>query len=273
MSAQYSISDLQKISLKVRQNLLKMIFAAKSGHPAGSLSATDILVSLYFSVMNHDPKNPSWEERDRFILSNGHTCPALYAVLAEAGYFPKEKLVTYAKLGSPLQGHPERTKLPGIETTSGSLGMGLGQASGYALAAKMDDRRFRIYCLVSDAEHDEGSHWEVVLVAAKYKLSNLTLFVDQNKIQIDGKTEEVLPLKSLLEKYRAFGWNALEIDGHNFSEIIGAVEKARSYYEGPSVIIAQTIAGKGVSFMEENSSWHAKVPSKEELEKALKELK
>ena len=265
--------ELEKVSTEIRRDILKMIFSAGSGHPAGSLSVTDILVALYFKIMNHDPKKPSWEERDRFILSNGHTCPALYAVMAEAGYFPKKKLVTYAKLDSPLQGHPERTRLPGIETTSGSLGMGLGQASGYALAAKMDDRRFRIYCLVSDAEHDEGSHWEAVLFAAKYKLSNLTLFVDQYKIQIDGKTEEVLPLKSLLEKYRAFGWNVLEIDGHNFREIVNAVDTARAYYDGPTVIIANTISGKGVSFMEGDFHWHARPLTRKELNLALRELK
>ncbi len=264
---------LTQIAKEVRREILKMIFLAGSGHPAGSLSATDLLVTLYFGVMNHDPKNPSWEERDRFILSNGHVCPALYAVLAKAGYFKTEELKKYRKLGSRLQGHPERTRLPGIETTSGPLGEGLAQAVGMALAAKMDEKRFRIFCLTSDAEHQEGNHWEAVLAGAKYKLANLTLLVDRNGIETSGSTEEVMPLEPLKEKYRAFNWNTLEIDGHDFSEIDGALEKAKAYYEGPTVIIAKTISGKGVSFMEEDYRWHSQVPTREQLEEALRELK
>ncbi len=273
MPVQYTPFDLEKIAAEIRKDVLKMIFIAGSGHPAGSLSVTDILVALYFQIMNHDHKKPLWPERDRFILSNGHTCPALYAVLAKAGYFSRTKLSSYAKLDSPLQGHPERIRLPGIETTSGSLGMGLGQAAGYALASRMDEQRFRVFCIVSDGEHNEGSHWEAVLLTAKYNLANLTLFVDRNRIQIDGMTEEVLPLENLADKYRAFGWNVLDIDGHNFREIVNAVETARAYYVGPTVIIAKTIAGKGVSFMEGNPAWHARPLTRKELNLALRELK
>jgi transketolase len=268
-----SIQELEKKAVEVRRDVLKMIYSAGSGHPAGSLSVTDILVTLYFQIMNHDPKKPLWPERDRFILSNGHTCPALYAVLAEAGYFPKTKLKSLRRIESPLQGHPERKRLPGMETSSGPLGEGLAQAIGMALAANLDQARFRVFCLTSDAEHQEGSHWEAVAVAAKYKLPNLTLFVDRNQIEISGPTEEVMPLQPLKEKYQAFNWNVLEIDGHNFEEIIKAVETARAYYDGPTVIIAQTIAGKGVSFMENDFHWHGKAPNKEEIEQALEELK
>jgi transketolase len=264
--------ELEKTATEVRKDILKMIFAAGSGHPAGSLSVADILVALYFQVMNHDPKKPFWPERDRFILSNGHTCPALYAVLAKAGYFKPKELKNLRKLGSILQGHPERLRLPGIETSSGPLGEGLAQAVGMALAAQLDQARFRVFCLTSDAEHQEGNHWEAVMVAAKYKLANLTLFVDRNQIETSGLTEEVMPLNPLKEKYLAFNWNVLEVDGHNFREIVNAVESARSYYEGPTVIIARTIAGKGVSFMEGDYRWHSKAPNKDELKRALREL-
>jgi transketolase len=265
--------ELEKISAEVRRDILKMIFTAGSGHPAGSLSVADILVALYFKIMNHDPKKPFWEERDRLILSNGHTCPALYAVLAKNGYFSKTKLKLMRKLESPLQGHPERKRLPGIETTSGPLGEGLAQGVGMALAARLDGARFRIYCITSDAEHQEGNHWEAVMAAAKYKLANLTLFVDRNQIEISGGTEEIMPINPLKEKYLAFNWNVLEIDGHNFREIVNAVDTARAYYGGPTVIIANTISGKGVSFMEGDFHWHGRPLTKKELNLALKELK
>lgn len=267
-----SASELQRKANEIRKDVVKMIASAGSGHPAGSLGVVEILVTLYFKIMTHDPKKPDWEERDRFVLSNGHVCPALYATLAHAGYFPKTKIKSLRKLNSPLQGHPERKKLPGIETTSGPLGCGLAQAAGMAMAAKLDDKRFRIYCLASDGEHDEGNHWEAVLFCAKYKLANLTLFVDRNEIQSDGLTEQVLPLESLAEKYKAFNWQVLEIDGHNFDQIINAVYRARAFYEGPTVIIAKTVAGKGVSFMEGRFKWHAKPLAAEEADKALKEL-
>jgi len=233
-----------------------MIEAAQSGHPAGSLSMADIFTALYFNIMNHDPKKPGWAERDRLVVSNGHTCPALYAVMARAGYFPILKLKSYTKFGSPLQGHPERFRLPGIETTSGPLGCGLAQAGGIALASRMDNAHFRVYCTVSDAEHDEGNHWEAVLVAAKYKLSNLTLFIDRNRIQIEGDTETTLPLEPLRAKYEAFNWNVIEIDGHNMTEIITAVAKARTEDGRPTAIICHTLAGKGVEYMEGKYEWH-----------------
>jgi transketolase len=264
--------DPEKIANEVRKDVVKMLFAAKSGHPAGSLSMTDILVALYFGIMHHDPKNPNWKDRDRLIVSNGHTCPSLYAVLARSGYFPTSKLKRYAQFGSPLQGHPERERLLGIETTSGPLGCGLAQASGMALAARLDNSHFRVFCTVSDAEHDEGNHWEAVLFAAKYKLANLTLIVDRNNIQIEGSTESTLPLEPLKEKYEAFNWHVIEIDGHNFKQITEAISQARSFYERPTVIIAHTTAGKGVSFMEGDYRWHAKAPNKEEARIAIEEL-
>lgn len=265
--------ELKEMAKNIREDVIKMLAEAGSGHPAGSLSSTDIFTALYFFIMRHDPKNPNWEERDRLIVSHGHTCPAQYSAMAEAGYFPKNKLKTYANIGSPLQGHPERIKLPGIETTSGPLGCGLAQAAGYALASRVDGARFRIFCMTSDGEHNEGNHWEAVLFAGKYKLSNLTLFVDRNKIQIDGTTEQVLPLQSLVDKYKTFGWNTIEIDGHNFEQIIDAVDKARKFHEGPTAIIANTLAGKGVSFMEGRPEWHAKAPNEKEAKLAIKELK
>jgi transketolase len=265
--------NLPKIAIEVRRDIIRMISSAGSGHPGGSLGIADVLVALYFGIMNHDPKKPGWEERDRLILSNGHVCPALYATLAYAGYFETSELKSSRKLGSRLQGHPERLRLPGIETTSGPLGCGLAQACGIAIAGRMDQKHFRVFCITSDGEHDEGNHWEAVMFAAKYKLSGLTLFVDRNNIQSDGFTTEIMPLDPLADKYKAFNWNVLEIDGHNFEEIAGAVEKARAYYQGPTVIIAKIIPGKGVSFMENKFEWHAKALSHEEAELALKELK
>lgn len=249
-----------------------MLIAAGSGHPGGSLGMTDIFTALYFEIMNHDPKNPDWEERDRLILSNGHICPARYAAMAQSGYFPVEKLKTLRKLGSQLQGHPERTRLPGVETTSGPLGSGLAQAAGIAFAGKMDEKRFRVYCICSDAEHNEGNHWEAVLFAAKYKLSNLTLIVDRNNIQSDGFTENILPLEPLENKYSSFDWHVLNIDGHNFEEILTSIEHAKATYEKPTVIIAHTIPGKGISFMENKFEWHSKVLDKKEAKIALEEL-
>ena len=222
-----AIEELREKAKEIRIDIIRMLERAGSGHTAGSLGVVEILTALYFSLMNHDPKNPGWEDRDRFVLSNGHVCPALYAVLAHAGYFSHNELWTFRKFGSPLQGHPERKRLPGIETTSGALGCGLAQAVGIALASRMDNKRFRVYCMVSDAEHDEGNHWEAVMFAAKYKLSNLTLFVDRNKIQLSGDTEDIMPLEPLGEKYKSFNWNVVEADGHDFEVIIDAVKAAR----------------------------------------------
>jgi transketolase len=254
-----SPSELQEISKRVRLEIIDMIYKAGSGHPGGSLSSVEILVGLYFEILG---------DKDKFFLSNGHVCPALYAVMAEKGFISKEKLSTYADLGSELQGHPERTKLKGIENTSGPLGLGLAQAAGYA-AIKKDSY---VYCMTSDGEHDEGNHWEAVNFAAKYKLSNLVQIVDRNRIQIEGTVEEIMPLGNLKEKYEASDWNVMEIDGHNFSEIMLAVEGAKSSKDKPTVIIANTTFGKGVSFMENNPDWHAKAPNEQEYKKAMEEL-
>ena len=246
--------ELKNIALQVRKDILEMIYKAGSGHPGGSLSATEILVALYFEML---------KENDHFFLSNGHVCPALYSVMAEKGLIDKSLLSTYTEFNSPLQGHPERTKLNGIENTSGPLGLGLAQAAGYA-AIKKDSY---IYCMTSDGEHDEGNHWEAVNFAAKYHLGNLIQFVDRNKIQIEGTVEEIMPLGNLKEKYEASDWNVLEIDGNNFDEIFQAVEKAKTNKSSPTVIIANTVFGKGVSFMENNPDWHANRPIKINMNK------
>lgn len=254
---------MQSIAKDVRKDIIEMIYKAGSGHPGGSLSATEILVSLYFEILG---------EEDKFFLSNGHVCPALYAVMAEKGLIQKSLLASYTELGSPLEGHPERTKLEGIENTSGPLGLGLAQAVGYALSLRLDKKDSYIYCLTSDGEHDEGNHWEAAAVAAKYKLNNLIQIVDKNGIQIEGTVEEIMPLGNLKEKYLSSGWKVIEINGHDFSEIVNAVEQAKGG-NGPYVIIADTIFGKGVSFMEGNPDWHAKAPNEEEYQKAMEEFK
>lgn len=268
-----TIEELEKKANAIRKDIIKMLLEAGSGHSAGPLGTADIFTALYFEIMNHDPKKPDWEERDRLFLSCGHIVPVRYVTMAHAGYFPKTKLATLRKLGSPLQGHPERTRMSGLESTSGPLGEGLAQAAGYAYAARMDSMRFRVFCITSDGEHDAGNHWEAVLFAGKNNLSNLTLFVDRNNIQIDGHTEDVMPLEPLEEKYKAFNWHVLHIDGHNIEEIIEAVNHARAVYEDPTAIIAHTIPGKGVSFMENLPEWHGKPPKRDEAKKALHELR
>ena len=283
MKQQYTLRDLDLKANAVREDIIRMLTKAKSGHSGGSLGLTDILVGLYFHVLRHDPQNPDWEERDRLILSNGHVCPVRYATMAHAGYFPIEELMTLRKLGSRLQGHPERTKLPGLETTSGPLGSGLSQASGMAYVGKhIDKRDWRVFCVMSDGEHDEGNTWEAVLFAAKNKLDNLTAILDRNNIQIDGKTEDIMPLSSLKEKYEAFNWNVIEIDGHNIEEIIASCERASQVLGKTTMIIAKTILGKGVSFMENRFEWHGAPPGKgpedmvpkdEQEETALEELR
>ncbi len=273
-----SLSDskllyLERTANRIREQVVEMLVEAGSGHSAGPLGMADIFTALYFHVLHHNPKKPNWEERDRLILSNGHICPVQYATLALAGYFPVEELNTLRKIHSRLQGHPHRGSLPGVETTSGPLGSGLSQAIGVALAARLDGAKHRVYCLLSDGEHNEGNTWEAVIAAAKYKLSNLTVVIDRNNIQIDGFTEDVMPLESLREKYEAFGWHVLEIDGHNISRFVDATREAMVIYEKPTVIIANTIPGKGVSFMERDYRWHGKPPTKEEAKSALKELR
>ena len=268
-----TLEELEIKANEIRKDIIKMLLVAGSGHSAGPLGMADIFTALYFAIMNHDPKKPDWEKRDRLFLSNGHIVPVRYVTLAHAGYFPKSKLSSLRKLGSPLQGHPERLRMPALETTSGPLGSGLAQASGYAYAARMDNARFRVFCITSDGEHDAGNHWEAVLFAGKYKLSNLTVFVDRNNIQIDGHTEDIMPLEPLEEKYKAFGWHVIHIDGHNIEEIIDAVNHARAVYEKPTVIIAHTIPGKGIDFMENVPEWHGKPPDAVQAKKALSELR
>jgi transketolase len=264
---------LEKKANDIRQSVIKMLYEAGSGHSAGPLGMADVFTAFYFHILNHDPNNPDWPERDRFVLSNGHICPVRYATMAHAGYFPLEELRTLRRINSRLQGHPHRNSLPGLETTSGPLGSGLGQAVGLALSAKLDRKKFWIYCLMSDAEQQEGNTWESVMFAGKTRLNNLIALIDRNNIQISGFTEEVMPLESLRDKYESFGWHALEIDGHNFEQIVDAVNEAKAIYEKPSVIIAHTIPGKGVSFMERNYLWHGKAPGKEEAKIALDELR
>jgi len=275
------VKELEILANKIRQSLIEELVEAKSGHTAGPLGMADIFTAMYFHVLNHDPKNPNWPERDRLILSNGHICPIRYAAMAHAGYFPIEELKTLRKFGTRLQGHPHRHAVPGIETTSGPLGSGISQSIGMALAARLDGNpstgsghgKHQIYCLTSDGEHDEGNTWEGVMFAAKNKLNNLTVVIDRNNIQIDGFTEDIMPLNSLKNKYESFNWHVIEINGHDFYDIIGAVAEARAIYEKPTVIIAHTIAGKGVSFMERDYLWHSKPFKPGEAEKAIEELK
>lgn len=267
------VRELELKANEIRQSVVTMLLEAKSGHTAGPLGMADIFTAFYFHILNHDPKNPEWEDRDRLILSNGHIVPVRYATMAHAGYFPIEELDTLRGFGSRLQGHPEREKLPGLETTSGPLGSGLGQAAGIAYGARMDGKKFRTYCIMSDGEHDAGNIWESVMFAGKNKLSNLTGVVDRNNIQINGMTEDVMPLEPFREKYEAFGWHVIDINGHNMEEIVDAVEQAKSIYEKPTLIMAHTIPGKGIKEMEFDYTWHGKPPGKEEADRFLKELR
>jgi transketolase len=267
------IKELELAAEAIRETVVDMLVAAGSGHTAGPLGMADIFAAFYFYILNHDPKHPEWPERDRLILSNGHITPVRYAAMARAGYFPVEETLTLRKFGSRLQGHPEREKLPGVETTSGPLGAGLGQAAGYAYGARMDGKKFRVYCFMSDGEQDAGNTWEAAMFAGANKLSNLTAVIDRNNIQINGMTEQVMPLESLRAKYEAFGWHVIEIDGHNMSAIISAVEQAKAIYEKPTLILAHTIPGKGVKEIEFDYRWHGKAPNKEEAAKFLAELR
>lgn len=267
------LKRLELIANKLRQHVITMVANAKSGHQGGPLGMADIFAALYFHELNHDPKNPEKEDRDRLILSNGHTCPIRYAAMAEAGYFPVEEIMTLRKLGSRLQGHPERTKLPGAETTSGPLGAGLAQAAGLAYAARMDGKKWRTWCMTSDGEHEAGLHWEAVLFAGKYRLDNLACIVDRNYIQIDGKTEDIMPLDPLKAKYESFNWHVIECNGNDIADVVRAFEEAKAPHQKPVCIIAFTVPGKGVSYMENNYLWHSQPFKSGEAEKALEELK
>lgn len=278
-----NLQELQFKANDIRQDIIAMLTEAGSGHSAGPLDLADIFTALYFSVMKHDPEHPTWTGRDRLVLSCGHTCPVLYATMAEAGYFPKEELKTLRKFGSRLQGHPHNLALPGIETTSGPLAQGASQAVGMALAFRMDHLKNRVYLVISDGEQQEGQIWEAVMLAGKEKLHNLTAIIDRNNIQIDGFTENVMPLEGLRAKYEAFNWHVLEVDGHNITEIINAYREAEAIFEKPTVIIAHTIPGKGVDYMEGKFEWHGNPPGiadvagappkNEQANEALKELR
>lgn len=267
------IADLETTAEAVRETILSMLVAAGSGHTAGPLGMADIFTAFYFHILTHDPKNPDWEGRDRLVLSNGHIVPVRYATMAHAGYFPVEECLTLRKFGTRLQGHPERERLPGMETTSGPLGSGLSQASGMAYGLRMDGKKNRIYCLMSDGEQQEGNIWEAAMFAGKNRLANLTAVMDRNNIQIDGMTEDVMPLESLRAKYEAFNWHVIEVNGHDMSAFIGAVEEAKAIAEKPTLIIAHTIPGKGVPEIEFDYRWHGKSPTKEEAERFMKALR
>ncbi len=267
------LKDLELKANEARKLVIEMLLEAGSGHSAGSLGMADIFTAFYFHILKHDPKEPDWSDRDRLILSNGHVCPIRYAVMAMSGYFPIEELKTLRKTDSRLQGHPHRTSLPGLETTSGPLGEGISQAIGVALAAKLDKKNYRTYVIASDGEQDEGNTWEAVMFAGKNKLSNLTLVIDRNNIQIDGFTENVMPLESLKAKYEAFNWNVLEVNGNNITGFVDAIRSVEKLMEKPTVIIAHTIPGMGVSFMENKFAWHGKAPNAEEAKLALKQLR
>lgn len=267
-----SINKTQALALNIRINIIKMLGQAKSGHPAGALGMADFFAVLYSEVLNHRPKEPLWPHRDRVILSNGHICPVLYSTLALSGYFSEKKLDTLRQLNSPLQGHPHRGSLPGLENTGGPLGQGLSQAVGLAWALRFQNSNSHVYCFLSDGEHDEGQTWEAYLAGAKEKLKNLTVIIDRNHIQIDGQTEQVMPLDPLIDKLHSFGWTCLEIDGHDHKLIYQALLAGKNDLE-PSVIVAKNTPGKGVSFMENKYEWHGKPPSEEEVLLALKELK
>ena len=267
------IKQLKLLANQIRQDVIVSLVAAGSGHSAGPLGMADVFTALYFNLMSHNPKFPEWECRDILILSNGHICPVRYAAMASANYFPRAELKTLRHFKTRLQGHPHRTSLPGIETTSGPLGSGLSQACGVALALRMDQKKNRVYCIMSDGEQQAGQTWEAALFAGKQKLHNLTAILDRNNIQIDGHTEEIMPLEPLAEKYRAFNWHVIEIDAHNMQHVIDACEEAKTIYEKPTIIIAHNIPGKGVSFMENDHEWHGKPPTTDQGKIALAELR
>jgi transketolase len=263
---------LEENATEMRKDIVRMVGAAGCGHPGGSLSSADILSTLYFHVMRHDPKNPNWSERDRFVLSKGHACPVLYAALANAGYFPREEVTTFRSIDSRLQGHPDRNKLPGVEFSTGSLGQGLSGAVGMALAGKLDKKDYRVFALIGDGESQEGQIWEAAMAAAHYHLDNLTVFTDHNGLQIDGPNVEIMNVEPLADKWRAFNWNVICIDGHDYTQIMDALSDDKKIAGKPRMIIAKTIKGKGVSYMENACDWHGKAPNEEQVTQAICEL-
>lgn len=272
LNKKLSAEELKNVAVTVRRDIIEMIYGANSGHPGGSLSATDLVTALYFNVMNHDPKNPSWEDRDRFILSKGHACPVLYSCMARTGYFPLEELKTLRKINSRIQGHPEVRKLAGIEASTGSLGQGLSIGIGLALGAKQQGKSYRTYVLMGDGEINEGQVWESALYCGTKGVDNIVAIIDFNKQQLDGWVKDIMPLDPLSDKWKSFGWEVIEIDGHDMSQILDAFKKAEEVKGKPTVIIASTTKGKGVSFMENNLDFHGASPTKEQYEQAMKEL-
>lgn len=266
------IEKLKETARTIRRDIINMIAEANSGHPGGSLSAVEVITSLYFKVMRHDPKNPSWPDRDRFVLSKGHAAPALYSALARSGYFNPEMLLTLRRFGSPLQGHPEMRRLSGVEASTGSLGQGLSIGQGMALSGKLDSKDYRVYVMIGDGESQEGQVWEAAMSSAYYKLDNLTAIVDYNSQQLDGWVKDIMELEPIAAKWQAFGWHTLEINGHDFSQILKAIDEAKATAGRPTVIISKTVKGKGVSFMENNLDFHGMAPTKEQKELALREL-
>lgn len=264
--------ELEIISASIRQEIIKMLHLSKSGHPGGSLSAADIMTTLYFKEMNIDPKNPQMENRDRFVLSKGHAAPVLYATLAEKGFFDKAQLSTLRKINSDMQGHPNMNETPGVDMSTGSLGQGISVAAGMALAGKIDKADYRVYTLLGDGEIQEGLVWEAAMFAAHYKLDNLVAILDNNGLQIDGLNSEVMGVEPIDRKWEAFGWNVIKIDGHNFDEIIAGLEEAKTVKGKPTMILAKTVKGKGVSFMENQASWHGAAPNDDQTKQALAEL-
>lgn len=267
------IAELQKVSTKLRKHVINMLVEAGSGHSAGALGLADILACLYFKILQVEPKNPNWAQRDRLVLSNGHTCPILYAALAEKGFFPVSQLKRLRKIDAMLQGHPHNKTIPGVDASSGPLGQGLSQAIGIALAAKLSEQKYETFCILSEGDLNEGNTWEAFMFAAKMRLNNLTVIIDRNNIQIDGYTEDVMPLEPLDDKLEAFGWHVIQIDGHNIEEIVNSINMSKSIFERPVVIIAHTIPGYGVDFVEYKFEWHGKPPNKKQAQSALKQLR
>jgi len=268
-----TVQELELTANTVRQDIIKMLVEAGSGHSAGPLGSADIFTTLYFAEMDVDPKDPRKEDRDRFVLSCGHYCPVWYATMASRGFFPREELMTLRKFGTRLQGHPHNMALPGVENSSGPLGQGLSQAIGMAMTARMDKKKWRTYCMISDGEHDEGQIWEAIMFAGKERLDNLVSIIDRNNIQIDGDTEDVMPLEPLGDKYKAFGWHVIDINGNDIGALMEAYKEADSVRQMPSVIIAHTTPGMGVEFMEDDFKWHGMPPNKEQAKEALHELR